>query len=327
MKDRIISITGLGYVGLQVANSFAKKNITFGYDISRNRISQLKKFIDENKQVSSRDLQNPNLILTNNINNISNANFHIISVPTPVKKNLEPDLSYLLKATKNVAKILKKDNIVVFESTVYPGVTEDLCIPILEKFSKLKCKIHFNVGYSPERINPNDKKYEFEKINKIVSAQNGKTLQIIYSTYKKVIKAKIFKAKSIKVAETAKVIENTQRDLHIALINELSIICDKININTYDVLESASTKWNFLNFKPGLVGGHCIGVDPYYLTYKSKSLGYIPKVILSGRKINDYMAKFIASKIKKLILKSSFKGKIHINILGITFIIDELVYL
>tara|TARA_B100000575_G_C23143020_1_gene665822 strand:+ start:8859 stop:10127 length:1269 start_codon:yes stop_codon:yes gene_type:complete len=316
MRKIVISVSGLGYVGLQVSIAFSKKFKTIGYDIDKNRIKQLQNFYDITNEVSVKKLKKTKINYTSDISNLKNANFHIIAVPTPINKNKKPDLKVIKKATINLAKIIKKNDIIVYESTVYPGLTEEICIPLIEKYSGLLNKIDFHIGYSPERINPGDKKNNFEKINKIVSAQSTKYLKIIKNTYASVTNGKIYSTKDIKTAEAAKVIENTQRDLNVALINEFSKIFNKMNIDTYEVLKAASTKWNFLNFKPGLVGGHCIGVDPYYLTYKAKKTGYNPRLILSGREINDSMGVYIAKKALQYFPKNK---KLKINILGITF--------
>lgn len=315
-KKYKISIIGLGYVGLQVALAFSKKYQTVGYDISQLRIKKLLKNIDETEEVTSYELKNSKINFTNDISILKENNFHILAVPTPINSKKEPDLKIIIKATKDIASIIKDGDIIVYESTVYPGLTEEICIPILEKYSNLKNNKNFFVGYSPERINPGDKIYSYQKINKIVSAQNIKTLNILKKIYQSTTSGKVHKVSSIKVAEAAKVIENTQRDLNVALINEFSQIFHKMNIDTYEVLNAASTKWNFLNFKPGLVGGHCIGVDPYYLTHKSKKIGINPQLILSGRKINDNMAFYIAD----IILKNfNDNKKLNISIMGVTF--------
>ena len=316
MKNNKVSITGLGYVGLQVALAFSKKYTTIGFDTDKIRIKQLKKNYDKTNEVERKQLSNSNLLLTYNLKDLKECNFHIIAVPTPIDKTNKPDLSILKKATQNIGKILKRNDIIVYESTVYPGLTEEICIPILEKISGLKSIIDFHVGYSPERINPGDKKNNFMKINKLVSAQTTKSLNIIYKFYSNVTNGKIIKVKTIKEAEAAKVIENTQRDINVALINEFSMIFNKLNIDTKNVLKAASSKWNFLNFEPGLVGGHCIGVDPYYLTYKSKQVGINPKLILAGRNTNDQMPKYIVSKILSAFTK---RKKLKINVLGLTF--------
>ena len=316
-----ICIVGLGYVGLPLAIEFGKKYITFGFDVSKNKISEYQKANDPANEIKKKQFNaSKNLTFSSDKKVISNADIVIIAVPTPIKKNNSPDLNALKKASSMVGKNMKKGSIVVYESTVYPGATEEVCIPILEKESNFKWKRDFNVGYSPERINPGDKKRTITKIIKVVSGDTNKTLKTLSKIYSSIIPAGVFEAKSIKVAEAAKVIENTQRDLNIALINELSLIFDRLNIDTSHVLEAANTKWNFLDFKPGLVGGHCIGVDPYYLTYKANNVGYYPEVILAGRKINDSMTTFIAAKILEEIKKiKTIKEKININILGLTF--------
>lgn len=317
---RNVSVIGLGYVGLPVAVAFGKINKVIGFDIKESRISRLKLGFDDTNEISSDELKSNNILFTSNLQDLKNANFHIVAVPTPVDDAHQPDLFPIESASEVVGKILKNGDIVVYESTVYPGVTEEVCVPILEKVSGLKCGKDFKVGYSPERINPGDKEHTFTKILKIVSGQDEESLNIIAETYSSVVKAGVFKAKSIKVAEAAKVIENTQRDLNIALINELSIIFNLLNIETKDVLDAAGTKWNFLKFQPGLVGGHCIGVDPYYLTHKSEILGYKPEVILAGRRVNDTMGKYIANKtIKEMIKAGQVVNGATITILGLTF--------
>jgi UDP-N-acetyl-D-galactosamine dehydrogenase len=317
---RNISVIGLGYVGLPVAVAFGKKRKVIGFDINQKRINELKSGVEKTNEIDLSELKKVDIFFTSNKSELSRADFHIVTVPTPINDSKEPDLTPLILASKTIGEILKKGDIVVYESTVYPGVTEDECLPILEDTSGLKSNADFFVGYSPERINPGDKKHKFETIKKVVSAQNENTLEIIADVYASVVDAGIFKATSIKVAEAAKVIENTQRDLNIALMNELAILSKHMNIDTNDILETAGTKWNFLPFKPGLVGGHCIGVDPYYLTYKSRELGYFPKVILSGREINDGMGKFIAdSLIDSLKKRNKITRNTVITILGITF--------
>ena len=315
----IIAILGLGYVGLPLAIELGKIYNTIGFDISEKKINNLNNFYDENDEIEKSDFQNSlKLRFTNDFNLIKNADFFIVAVPTPVGKNNRPDLRPLENACKIIGKSIKKKSIIIFEPTVFPGATEDICIPIIEKVSNLKWKTDFNVAYSPERINPGDKNKTLRSIVKVVSADNKKTLEKVSKLYSPIIDAGIVKAKSIKIAETAKVIENTQRDLNIALMNELAIICDKMNIETKEVLKVAATKWNFLNFNPGLVGGHCIGVDPYYLTYKSELLGHKPTVILSGRHINDFMPKYIYEKIV-FFKKTINKVKPKILVLGLTF--------
>jgi len=315
-----IAVIGLGYVGLPLAVSFAKKFDVIGFDIKKERIEELKRGEDSTGEVSCEDLKSILINFTANPEDLNNANFYIVTVPTPIDTHNNPDLKPVISATKTVGKVLKKGDYVVYESTVYPGVTEEICVPILENESGLKFIKDFKVGYSPERINPGDKVHTFENIIKVVSGCDKESLDLIAETYGKVVKAGIYKAENIKVAEAAKVIENTQRDLNIALMNELALIFDKMHIDTKSVLEAAGTKWNFLKFEPGLVGGHCIGVDPYYLTFKAEEFGYHPQVILAGRKINDSMGKFVAEKTVKLLIKA---GKIvkdsKVLILGFTF--------
>ena len=320
-KNIKIGIIGLGYVGLPLAVEFGKKFPVVGYDISVERIKSLKKGIDDTLEVSRKDFSKAvNLKFTNNPKDMKSQNFFIITVPTPINKKKKPDLSLLKNATKIVGKLLNKGDIVIFESTVYPGVTEDICVPILEKYSKLFFNRDFFCGYSPERINPGDKEHRLVNITKVTSGSNSEVAQIIDLLYKQIIKAGTFKAKSIKVAEAAKVIENTQRDINIALINELSIIFNKLEIDSRSVLEAASSKWNFLKFYPGLVGGHCIGVDPYYLTYKAEEVGYIPKVILAGRRLNDAMGSYVVSELLKLMIKKKINTiKAKILIMGLAF--------
>ena len=313
-----ISVSGLGYVGLPVLIAFSKLDEVVGFDINSQRIHDLSLGVDKNNEVNKEDLINSNIKFSNNIQDIKAANFHIVAVPTPVSKNNDPDLSPLISASEKIGTILKKGDIVVYESTVYPGVTEEICIPILEEKSSLKIGVDFKVGYSPERINPGDKEHIISNIVKVVSGSDDDCLEAVATTYGKIVKAGIFKAASIKTAEAAKVIENTQRDINIALVNELSLIFNKLDIDTSDVLEAANTKWNFLDFTPGLVGGHCIGVDPYYLTYKSRLHGYEPQVILSGRKINDHMAHYISDQIVQDIEEIS-SNECTVTIMGITF--------
>lgn len=321
-KKVIISVIGLGYVGLPLANEFSKYFNTIGYDKSNNRIELLRdKKKDTNSQLTKKDLQETNIFFTSDAQEIKKANFHIVTVPTPIDKKNKPDLQYLIAATKDVAKVLKKRDLVVYESTVYPTCTREVCIPILEKISGLQLNKSFFCGYSPERINPGDKKKTVVNINKIVSGSNNFSLNKIFNVYKKIIKAKLFKASSIEVAEAAKIIENTQRDLNIGLINEFSQIFNKLKIDTEEVLSMASTKWNFHSYTPGLVGGHCIGVDPYYLTYKSKKIGHYPKIILAGRDVNDKMSSYVAKEVIKKLNKKNSRSKIKkkILILGCTF--------
>jgi len=319
-KDREIAVIGLGYVGLPLLVSLSKHFKVIGFDINGKKINNLKNGIDENNEFKNLNLSIENCTLTSNVGDLKKANFFIITVPTPIDIYKNPDLSYIEKSTRLVGQNMSSGSIIVYESTVYPGVTEEFCIPILEKESKLKNKKDFFVGYSPERINPGDKKHLIGNIVKVVSAQNEDSLEVISKVYSKIIKAGIFKAKSIKVAEAAKVIENTQRDINVALINELAILFSKLGIDTRDVIDAAKTKWNFLNFKPGLVGGHCIGVDPYYLSFKAKEVNYYPEIINAGRKINDNMGFFIGEQILEALLNNHRK-KINFRVVlfGISF--------
>ncbi|RIN48030.1 nucleotide sugar dehydrogenase, partial [Staphylococcus simulans] len=301
--ERNIAVVGLGYVGLPVAVAFGKKNSVIGFDINPTRIKELKENHDRTNEVTTEDLKVSDVEFTDSIDTLSQADFIIVAVPTPINKHNQPDLTPLISASKTVGKALKKGTIVVFESTVYPGATEEECVPVLEENSGLKAGEDFFVGYSPERINPGDKEHTFETITKVVSGQTPEVLDIVADVYGSVVKAGVHKAPTIKVAEAAKVIENTQRDVNIALMNEFAVIFDKVGIDTNAVLAASGTKWNFLNFKPGLVGGHCIGVDPYYLTHKAQELGHHPEIILAGRRINDNMSKHVASNIIKELLK------------------------
>jgi len=315
-----IGVVGLGYVGLPLAVLLSRKYIVVGFDIKEKRVSELSNNYDSTKEISEEKLKDSHIEFTNEEHVLRMCRVKIITVPTPVNKHNIPDLTAIKSATEIVARNLNKGEIVIYESTVYPGLTEEECVPLLEKFSGLKWKKDFFVGYSPERVNPGDKAHTIDKINKIVSADTVEALEFIYALYKNVIEAQIHKAPDIKTAEAAKVIENTQRDLNIALMNELALIFNKMGINTKEVLKAASTKWNFLKFEPGLVGGHCIGVDPYYLTFKAKSIGYHPEIILAGRKINDYMGKYIAEVTVKNLIKAgkAVKGSKAL-ILGFTF--------
>ena len=318
--NRKISVIGLGYVGLPVAVAFGKKNRTIGFDVNAERIRELQEGHDRTGEVSSEELAKTDLAFTNSLDELRKADFHIIAVPTPVDDAKRPDLSILLKASETVAKALKKGDIVVYESTVYPGATEEDCVPVLERVSGLTFGTDFTVGYSPERINPGDKEHTFTRITKVVSGSDSETLEIVASVYESVVTAGVHRAASIKVAEAAKVIENTQRDLNIALMNELALIFDRLGIDTLDVLEAAGTKWNFLPFRPGLVGGHCIGVDPYYLTHKAEKIGYIPQVILAGRRINDGVGKFIAQRtIREMIHAGQNILGSTVTVLGLSF--------
>jgi UDP-N-acetyl-D-galactosamine dehydrogenase len=315
-----VSVTGLGYVGLPVALALAKKRKVIGFDINAERVAMMQKDIDPSGELEKADFEGADITFTSNPDELKKAWFHIIAVPTPIDKHTMPDLKPLLSASETIGKQLKKDDYVVFESTVYPGCTEDDCVPLLERYSGLRFNIDFRVGYSPERINPGDKQHTLSNVVKVVSGSDAKALATVAALYRQIVDAGVFEASSIKVAEAAKIIENTQRDLNIALMNELSIICDKLKINTYEVLEAAGTKWNFLPFSPGLVGGHCIGVDPYYLTYKSKALGHDPQVILSGRYINDYMATHVAKKtVQRLIQMGRNPANSRVLLMGITF--------
>lgn len=320
MHNRKVSVIGLGYVGLPVAVAFGKQDRTVGFDINETRLSELRQGSDRTNEVASEELRTTNIVYTSDVKILAEADFHIVAVPTPVDDAHRPDLTPVVKASEAVSRALKRGDIVVYESTVYPGVTEDVCVPILEKGSGLQCGVDFTVGYSPERINPGDKEHTFTKITKVVSGQDAATLEIVAAVYGSVVTAGVHRASSIKVAEAAKVIENTQRDLNIALMNELSLIFERLGIDTNSVLEAAGTKWNFLKFKPGLVGGHCIGVDPYYLTYKAEMLGYHPQVILAGRRINDGMGAYVGQQtIKQLALAGHHIGKCTVTVLGLTF--------
>lgn len=320
MHTRKISVIGLGYVGLPVAVAFGKRTRTIGFDVNDARLAELRIGIDRTHEVDAVDLANSTIVFTSDISVLAEADFHIVAVPTPIDDARQPNLMPLAQASNTVGRALKRGDIVVYESTVYPGMTEEFCVPVLEEVSGLKCGSDFTVGYSPERINPGDKEHTFSNIIKVVSGQDSATLEIIAAVYESVITAGIYKAATIKVAEAAKVIENTQRDLNIALMNELALIFERMNIDTHSVLEAAGTKWNFLNFKPGLVGGHCIGVDPYYLTYKAQMLGYHPQVILAGRQINDSMGAYIAQQtVKQLIHAGHNVGQCKVTVLGLTF--------
>lgn len=318
-----IAIIGLGYVGLPLAHAFSKKYSVVGFDIAQWRIDELCKGVDRTLELSEKQVNEAiknGLLFTLNTNDIKDCNIYIVTVPTPIDKHKKPDLTPLINASKLIGEILKKNDIVIYESTVYPGATEEDCIPVLEKHSNLTYNIDFYCGYSPERINPGDKKHTVTKIKKITSGSTPEIAKQIDNLYSSIITAGTHLAPTIKVAEAAKVIENAQRDINISFMNELAIMFDKMGIDTHDVLEAAGTKWNFLKFKPGLVGGHCIGVDPYYLTHKAESLGYYPEVILSGRRINENMGIFVAGKIIKLMIKKGIKVEnSRILILGITF--------
>lgn len=313
MKNKFkIGVIGLGYVGLPLSIVFSKKYKVIGYDTNLKRVNELINLEDRTNEVQRKTIQkclNNNLNLTNDISDISDCNIYIVTVPTPVDTNKVPDLSYIEDATTEISKILNIGDIVIYESTVYPGCTEEVCVPILEKGSNLIYNEEFYCGYSPERINPGDKVNTIDKIVKITSGSNSKTADIVDELYSSVISAGTYKTSSINIAEASKVIENAQRDINISLMNELSLIFDRMNIDTNDVIDAAKTKWNFLDFRPGLVGGHCIGVDPYYLVYKSKTLGYSPKVISSGRQVNDSMGEFVAKKSIRLLNNNNYTIK------------------
>ena len=316
-----IAVIGLGYVGLPLAVEFGKKIDVIGFDINKERIDELKKGFDRTREIEGHELKDAKkLSFSSELKDLSTATIFIVTVPTPVDEFKSPDLKPLRSASKTVGAVLKKNDIVIYESTVYPGCTEEICVPELEKASGLKFNVDFFCGYSPERVNPGDKLHRVSTIKKVTSGSTPEIAQKVDDLYKSIVTAGTHKASSIKVAEAAKVIENAQRDVNIAFVNELSLIFDRIGIDTHEVLEAAGTKWNFLNFKPGLVGGHCIGVDPYYLTYKAESLGYHPEVILSGRRINDNMGIFIAHSVIKLMAKNDLplkNGKVLM--LGVTF--------
>ena len=319
-KKAKLSLIGLGYVGMPIAVAFAKKVDVIGFDLNKEKIKLYKSGIDPTNEVGDEIIKSTSVCFTDDETALKEAKFHIVAVPTPVKSDHTPDLTPVESASTILGRNLTKNSIVVYESTVYPGVTEEICIPILEKESGLKCGVDFKVGYSPERINPGDKIHRLETITKIVSGMDEETLNIVAKVYELVVEAGVHKAQSIKVAEAAKVIENSQRDINIAFMNELSIIFNKMGIDTKSVLEAAGTKWNFLNFYPGLVGGHCIGVDPYYLTYKAEMYGYHSQVILSGRRINDDMGKYVAENCVKSLIKAEKNVKnSRVAILGFTF--------
>jgi UDP-N-acetyl-D-galactosamine dehydrogenase len=321
LKDKKIAVIGLGYVGLPLAVEFGKSRITFGFDINPIRVSELISGRDRTLEVDDLDLKNAKyLSFSSDTCSLISANIYIVTVPTPVDKYNQPDFSPLLSASELIAKFLKKDDIVIYESTVYPGCTEELCVPVLEKFSGLKFNVDFYCGYSPERINPGDKVNTLTKIKKVTSGSTPEICDVVDSLYASIIKAGTHKVSSIAIAEAAKVIENTQRDLNIAFVNELSVLFDRLNIDTIEVLEAAGTKWNFLDFRPGLVGGHCIGVDPYYLTYKAEEVGYHPQIITSGRRMNDNMAIYAVRKIIQMMIKNNIDiSKSRVGVMGVTF--------
>lgn len=319
-QTRSIAVVGLGYVGLPIAVAFGKQGPVVGFDINKAKIAELRRGIDRTGEVSTADLKASQVQYTWEPAELKAADFIIVAVPTPINEALQPDFTALQKSSELIGANMSLGTIVVYESTVYPGATEEVCLPILEKMSGMKAGVDFKIGYSPERINPGDKEHTLERIIKVVSAQDAESLEIVAKTYETVVKAGIHRASSIKVAEAAKVIENTQRDLNIALMNELALIFHRLGIDTKSVLEAAGTKWNFLKFSPGLVGGHCIGVDPYYLTAKAESVGYHPQVILSGRRINNGMGKFVAEQTMKLLSQLPRPvNELKVAVLGLTF--------
>ena len=319
-RNNTIAIVGLGYVGLPLAVAFSRKTRVIGFDIDAKKVERYKQGYDQTFEVGDEAIQNSSIEFTSDSSMLAEASFIIVAVPTPIDDHRNPDLRHIRVASEIVGRNLSHNAIVVYESTVYPGVTEDECVPILEKESGLVCGIDFKVGYSPERINPGDKVHRLENIVKIVAGIDNEALEHIAKIYEMVVKAGVYRAPSIKVAEAAKVIENSQRDINIAFINELSKIFAKMGIDTSEVLKAANTKWNFLDFKPGLVGGHCIGVDPYYLTYKAQEMGYLPEVILAGRRINDSMGKHVAENVVKLLIKDGCNVKnAKVLVMGVTF--------
>ncbi len=319
-KENKLSLVGLGYVGMPIAVAFAKKVDVIGFDLNRAKIELYKSGIDPTKEVGDEEIKTAKVCFTTDETKLKQAKFHIVAVPTPVNSDHTPDLSSVEEASAILGRNLTKGSVVVYESTVYPGVTEEVCVPILERESGLRCGLDFKIGYSPERINPGDKVHKLDTIKKIVSGMDEETLDVVARVYELIVDAGVYRAESIKVAEAAKVIENSQRDINIAFMNELSIIFNKMGIDTQAVLKAASTKWNFLNFCPGLVGGHCIGVDPYYLTYKAEMIGYHSQIILSGRRINDEMGKYVAENcVKSLIAADKAVKGAKVAILGFTF--------
>jgi len=321
MKNKKIALIGLGYVGLPLAVEFGKKRKVFGFDVNKQRINELINGVDSTNEVTSQELKNAiYLSYTNNLDDIKDCYIYIITVPTPIDKYKKPDLSFLVKSSEAVASVLKKGNIVIYESTVYPGATEEICVPILEKQSGFKFNVDFYCGYSPERINPGDKEHRVANIKKVTSGSTPEIATQVDELYQEIIVAGTHKSNSIKIAEAAKVIENTQRDVNIALINEFAIIFNKLGIDTESVLDAAGTKWNFLPFRPGLVGGHCIGVDPYYLTHKAIEVGYNPEMILAGRRLNDNMGFYVADQVSKIMVKKRINTEnSNVLIMGLTF--------
>jgi UDP-N-acetyl-D-galactosamine dehydrogenase len=317
---RKLSVIGLGYVGLPAAAAFARSAVpVVGYDTDERRIAELARGHDRTGEVDDGDLKAPSLRFSARAKDLKTSDFHIVTVPTPIDASKQPNLAPLKSASMTIGSVLKRGDIVVYESTVYPGVTEEVCIPVLEHASGLKWKTDFNVGYSPERINPGDRERRFENILKIVSADTPQTLEIVDAVYRSVVKAGTHRAPSIRVAEFAKVLENTQRDVNIALINEVALICDRLGVDTRDVLQAAGTKWNFLPFRPGLVGGHCIGVDPFYIAHKAEAVGYHPEVIHSGRRVNDGMGVYVANRVARSIMRGARNGRPLVTVLGVTF--------
>lgn len=319
-KEHKLALIGLGYVGLPIALAFAKKIAVIGFDISEVRVEMMRRGVDPSNELEPEAFEECNIEFTTSLDQLREARFFVVAVPTPVDKHNVPDLTPVLRASETIGKVIKKGDYVVFESTVYPGCTEEDCLPVIDRISGLKAGVDYKYGYSPERINPGDKVHTLENVVKVVSGSDNEALEEIAKTYELVVKAGVHRASSVKVAEAAKIIENTQRDLNIALMNELSIIFDRLGINTYEVLEAAGTKWNFLKFFPGLVGGHCIGVDPYYLTYKSAQLGYNSRVILAGRDINDEMAAYVAKKTVQAIIRNGVNvAQSKVLVMGCTF--------
>ena len=319
-KDHKLAVIGLGYVGLPIALAFARKIDVIGFDINEGRVEMMRNSIDPSSELEKEAFDGCAITFTCKLEELKEAKFFVVAVPTPVDAHNVPDLTPVIKASETIGKVIKKGDYVVFESTVYPGCTEEDCLPVIEKISGLKAGVDFMYGYSPERINPGDKVHTLENVIKVVSGCDATSLEEIAKTYELVVTAGVHRAPSVKVAEAAKIIENTQRDLNIALMNELSVIFDRMGINTYEVLEAAGTKWNFLKFYPGLVGGHCIGVDPYYLTYKSQKLGYTSRVILAGRIINDEMAAYVAKKtVQAIIANQTNPGEAKVLVMGCTF--------
>ena len=319
-RDATLAVIGLGYVGLPIALAFARKINVIGFDINQKRVDMMKEGIDPSNELEKSAFEGCAIEFTTSLDTLAGARFFVVAVPTPVDEHNVPDLTPVLKASETLGKVIRKGDYVVFESTVYPGCTEEDCLPVIDRISGLRAGVDYKYGYSPERINPGDKVHTLENVVKVVSGSDGEALEEVAKTYELVVRAGVHRALSVKVAEAAKIIENTQRDLNIALMNELSVIFDKMGINTYEVLEAAGTKWNFLKFYPGLVGGHCIGVDPYYLTYKSQQLGYTSRVILAGRSINDEMAAYVARKtVQGIIRNGGNVAQGRVLVMGCTF--------